>query len=246
MGSPVEGLINRSSFAGRQAGHRVSAIFNELYKKKTAATTSTTSRRAACRASWSWPMPSTARARPIRPRSRPRSRRPTSRPNQMVTGYNGVKFDDKGQNMLASSLITQMQGGQYVAVWPKDQRRRRRRCCPTRAGKRGRTWARPGRSRARLELPRMSHVHAPAAGRRQRPAARRGLRAVLVGPHPDLGHDERRQLRARRLRHAGHVHRRRRLDGAGRRAVGRRRAGRRHADRDPRRRSATSCWCATS
>ena len=30
----------------------------------------------------------------------------------MVTGYNGVKFDDKGQNVLASSLITQMQGGQ--------------------------------------------------------------------------------------------------------------------------------------
>ena len=37
----------------------------------------------------------------------------------MVTGYDGVKFDDKGQNTLASSLITQMRGGQYVAVWPK-------------------------------------------------------------------------------------------------------------------------------
>ena len=39
--------------------------------------------------------------------------------DQMVAGYNGVKFDDKGQNTLASSIVTQMRGGQYVAVWPK-------------------------------------------------------------------------------------------------------------------------------
>ncbi|HKD57663.1 MAG TPA: branched-chain amino acid ABC transporter substrate-binding protein, partial [Hyphomicrobiaceae bacterium] len=41
--------------------------------------------------------------------------------SQVITGYNGVKFDDKGQNVLASSLITQMQGGKYVPVWPKDR-----------------------------------------------------------------------------------------------------------------------------
>jgi len=41
--------------------------------------------------------------------------------DQMVPGYDGVKFDDKGQNVLASSLITQMRGGQYVAIWPKDR-----------------------------------------------------------------------------------------------------------------------------
>ncbi len=49
------------------------------------------------------------------------ARPPTSRPTQVVTGYNGVKFDEKGQNVLASSLITQMQGGKYVPVWPKDK-----------------------------------------------------------------------------------------------------------------------------
>jgi branched-chain amino acid transport system substrate-binding protein len=37
----------------------------------------------------------------------------------MVTGYEGVKFDDKGQNTLASTLVTQMRGGKYVAIWPK-------------------------------------------------------------------------------------------------------------------------------
>ena len=32
----------------------------------------------------------------------------------------GVKFDDKGQNVLASGLIIQLQDGEnYVAVWPK-------------------------------------------------------------------------------------------------------------------------------
>jgi branched-chain amino acid transport system substrate-binding protein len=37
-----------------------------------------------------------------------------------VLGYKGVKFDDKGQNTLASGFIIQLQDGQnYVAVWPK-------------------------------------------------------------------------------------------------------------------------------
>jgi branched-chain amino acid transport system substrate-binding protein len=42
------------------------------------------------------------------------------KPDQLMMGYKGVKFDDKGQNMLASSLIIQLQDGEnYVAVWPK-------------------------------------------------------------------------------------------------------------------------------
>jgi branched-chain amino acid transport system substrate-binding protein len=42
------------------------------------------------------------------------------KPDQLVLGYKGVKFDDKGQNMLASGFIIQLQDGQnYVAVWPK-------------------------------------------------------------------------------------------------------------------------------
>ena len=39
--------------------------------------------------------------------------------DQMAAGYDGVKFDDKGQNILASSVVTQMRGGQYLAVFPK-------------------------------------------------------------------------------------------------------------------------------
>jgi len=36
-------------------------------------------------------------------------------------GYKGVKFDDKGQNILASVVIVQLQddGKTYLTVWPK-------------------------------------------------------------------------------------------------------------------------------
>jgi branched-chain amino acid transport system substrate-binding protein len=43
------------------------------------------------------------------------------KPDQLMIGYKGVKFDDKGQNILASGRIIQLQDGEnYVAVWPKD------------------------------------------------------------------------------------------------------------------------------
>ena len=34
--------------------------------------------------------------------------------------YKGVKFDDKGQNILSYGVIVQLQDGEnYVTVWPK-------------------------------------------------------------------------------------------------------------------------------
>jgi branched-chain amino acid transport system substrate-binding protein len=40
--------------------------------------------------------------------------------DQLMIGYKGVKFDDKGQNTLASGVVIQLQDGEhYVAVWPK-------------------------------------------------------------------------------------------------------------------------------
>jgi len=42
------------------------------------------------------------------------------KPNQLMMGYRGVKFDEKGQNVLASAVIIQLQDGEnYVPVWPK-------------------------------------------------------------------------------------------------------------------------------
>jgi len=37
-----------------------------------------------------------------------------------ISPYKGVKFNEKGQNILATGLITQIQGGQHHPVWPKE------------------------------------------------------------------------------------------------------------------------------
>jgi branched-chain amino acid transport system substrate-binding protein len=37
-----------------------------------------------------------------------------------ISPYKGIKFNDKGQNVLATGLITQIQDGVHYPVWPKD------------------------------------------------------------------------------------------------------------------------------
>jgi len=37
-----------------------------------------------------------------------------------ISPYKGVRFNEKGQNVLANGLLTQIQGGQHYAVWPKE------------------------------------------------------------------------------------------------------------------------------
>ncbi len=41
--------------------------------------------------------------------------------DQLMIGYNGVKFDDTGQNSLASTFLIQLKGKEYVSVWPADR-----------------------------------------------------------------------------------------------------------------------------
>jgi len=41
--------------------------------------------------------------------------------DQLMIGYNGVKFDDTGQNTLASTFLIQLKGKDYVSVWPQDR-----------------------------------------------------------------------------------------------------------------------------
>ncbi len=40
------------------------------------------------------------------------------KPDQLMIGYKGIKYDAKGQNELASTLLVQLDGKKYVAVWP--------------------------------------------------------------------------------------------------------------------------------
>ena len=114
----VEGLINRSAFAAGKPG-TVSAIIAEMYKKKTTNDLDDASARAM--QGLFILADAINRAGSTDPAKIQEAMKATDlKANQLVVGYNGVKFDEKGQNTLASSLITQMVGGKYVPVWPKE------------------------------------------------------------------------------------------------------------------------------
>lgn len=40
------------------------------------------------------------------------------KPDQLMIDYNGIKYDSKGQNTLAATLLVELVGKKYVAVWP--------------------------------------------------------------------------------------------------------------------------------
>lgn len=40
------------------------------------------------------------------------------KPDQLIMGYNGVKFDATGQNILAATYLIQLKGKAYELVWP--------------------------------------------------------------------------------------------------------------------------------
>jgi branched-chain amino acid transport system substrate-binding protein len=120
MASSVEGLVNRSAFAGGKPGS-VPAVFNELYKKKTGGDDLDD---VSARGLEGFLVMADAinRAGSTDPaKIRDALKATDLKADQMVPGYDGVKFDDKGQNILASSLVTQMRGGQYLAIWPKTR-----------------------------------------------------------------------------------------------------------------------------
>jgi branched-chain amino acid transport system substrate-binding protein len=42
------------------------------------------------------------------------------KPDQLMIGYRGVKFDETGQNTLSATYLIQLQGKEYKSVWPED------------------------------------------------------------------------------------------------------------------------------
>jgi branched-chain amino acid transport system substrate-binding protein len=41
------------------------------------------------------------------------------KPDQLMMGYNGVKFDQTGQNIMASTYLIQLKDKAYKLVWPE-------------------------------------------------------------------------------------------------------------------------------
>jgi branched-chain amino acid transport system substrate-binding protein len=118
MGSQVEGLISRTSFALGKPGS-ISAICDALYKKKSGGDglDDTSGRGLQGFLVLADAINRAGSTDPVKIRDALMAT--DLKKDQMVAGYSGVKFDAKGQNTLASSIATQMRGGKYVAVWPK-------------------------------------------------------------------------------------------------------------------------------
>lgn len=118
-GKLVQGIFNRSSFAIGPPGSP-SFLINEIYRKKSGDDLDDTAARemqgffVLCDA--------IDRAKSTEPDKIQAALKTTDlKPDQLIMGYKGVKFDDKGQNTLAAGLVIQLQDGEnYVPVWPKQ------------------------------------------------------------------------------------------------------------------------------
>ena len=117
VGGTVQGVINRSSFAIGAPGS-VSYLVNEMYRKKRGVDMDDTSARAM--QGFLVLVDAINRAGSTEPAKIQAALRATDLgPAQIMMGYKGVKFDEKGNNVLAAALLIQLQGGGYVPVWPK-------------------------------------------------------------------------------------------------------------------------------
>ena len=116
-GDIAQGLINRSAFDPSRAGSNSFKV-NALYKARTGREMDDTTARimqgflVMCDA--------INRAGATEPAAIQTALRATDlKPEQLMIGYRGVRFDDKGQNTLASVLLVQLRGREYVSVYPE-------------------------------------------------------------------------------------------------------------------------------
>jgi branched-chain amino acid transport system substrate-binding protein len=116
VGAIAQGAINRSAWDIGKPGS-VTAKINDLFKKKTGYDLDDTSGRN-MQAMFVL-ADAINRAGSGKPDAIRDALKATDlKPEQLMMGYKGVKFDDTGQNVLAATYLIQLQGDQYVAVWP--------------------------------------------------------------------------------------------------------------------------------
>jgi branched-chain amino acid transport system substrate-binding protein len=122
VGPIVQGVFNRSSWSAGAPGS-TTYLVNEMYKKKSGVDLDDTSGR--IMQGFLVLADAINRAGSTEPAKIQAALRATDlKPEQLMMGFNGVKFDAKGQNVLASALVIQLQdGAHYVPVWPKDKAR---------------------------------------------------------------------------------------------------------------------------
>ncbi len=111
----AQGAINRSSFDPGKDGS-VPFLVNEMVRKHAGRELDDTSARGM--QGFLALMEAIDRAGSTEPAKVQAALRSQSlTPDQLMIGYNGVKYDEKGQNTLASTLLVQLAAKKYVAVW---------------------------------------------------------------------------------------------------------------------------------
>ncbi len=118
VGAQAQGAINRSAFDPGKPGS-VSYKINEMFKAKRNADLDDTSARAMM--GFFTLCDAISRAGSTDPAKIQAALKATDlKAEQLMIGYKGVKFDEKGNNTLAAALLIQLQGENYVSVWPKE------------------------------------------------------------------------------------------------------------------------------
>jgi branched-chain amino acid transport system substrate-binding protein len=116
VGDLAQDAINRSSFDAGKPGS-ASFIVNEMYQKHAGHALDDTSARGL--QGFLALMEAIDRAGSVEPaRIITALKGQDLKPEQLMIGYNGIKYDAKGQNLLASTLLVQLFGKKYVAIWP--------------------------------------------------------------------------------------------------------------------------------
>ena len=119
VGDLAQGAVNRSAFDIGKPGSN-SYIVDQMFKAKYGRDLDDTSAR------WMQAFfvltDAINRAGSTEPEKIQAALRATDlKPAQLIMGYNGVKFDDTGQNTLAATYLVQLKGKEYVSVWPEDR-----------------------------------------------------------------------------------------------------------------------------
>jgi branched-chain amino acid transport system substrate-binding protein len=119
VGKSIQGIFNRSSFAIGAAG-TPTYLINEMYKKKSGGDDMDDTAARQMQGFFVL-VDAIDRAGSTEPAKIQAALKATDlKPDQLIMGYKGVKFDEKGQNILAAGLVIQLEGDNYVPVWPKQ------------------------------------------------------------------------------------------------------------------------------
>jgi len=117
VGDMAQGVMNRSAWAvGKPMS--ITRRINDLFKEKTGRELDDTSARSM--QAMLVLADAINRAGSTAPDKIMAALRATDlKPSEIIMGYHGVKFDQIGENSLAATYLVQLQGKDYVSVWPE-------------------------------------------------------------------------------------------------------------------------------